>query len=393
MRAIKSFIVVGLTALLVLGAVAAPAHAAPVIVTTTADGITYTADSTNVAAGATVTAYNRDAGPVVEIPPAVTIGGTLYPVTTIGETAFFGRGLASVSLPDTLTTIGYAAFFGNALTSLTLPDTLTTIGESAFAANFLSAVSLPDTLTTIGEYTFSTNFLTSVTLPETLTTIGDGAFSRNALTSLTLPASVTTIGDGAFFDNALTSVRFLGPAPTFFGTEVFSSNPLVSYFWSFGTPQTAGGFTSPAWNGYTTQAIAIIRYDTDGGPAIAPAEAIVGTIATAQADPTKDGYSFAGWYTAKTGGTAWNFTTDKVAGDMTLFARYAAVPVTPAPVTPSPVDPAGPTVPATSAPTGTAALTLPVTGGTNPAVPAGVGALVLLAGIALLLTRRRRHTA
>jgi uncharacterized repeat protein (TIGR02543 family)/LPXTG-motif cell wall-anchored protein len=491
MRAIKSFTVAGVTALLVLGTVAAPAHAAPVN-TTTVDGISYTADDANVPAGATVTAYDRGSGSTVTIPPSVTIGVTDYAVTTIGNGAFNFAGLRSLSLPGSLTTIGEFAFFGNllisvsfpnslttigdfafaenpltevslpdmltaiggfafynndlklvslpdslitigdsafaenalesvslpdslttigdsafannaltsvslpnmltsfgdyafdgnSLTSVSLPNTLTTIGRSAFAGNFLTSVSLPNMLTTIGDYAFDGNSLTSVSLPNTLTSIGRSAFAENALTSVSLPASVTTIGEGAFYGNALTSVRFLGAAPASFGESVFTSDPLVSYFWSFGAPQTAGGFTSPTWNGYRTEAIAIIRYVTDGAPAIDPAEAIVGTTLAVPTNATRDGYTFDGWYTAETGGTAWNFTTDEVAGDLTLFARYAAVPVTP-----TPVDPA---VPAT--PTGTAALVLAATGVASPAVPAGIGALVLLAGITLLLLRRRRHT-
>jgi uncharacterized repeat protein (TIGR02543 family)/LPXTG-motif cell wall-anchored protein len=513
MRAIKSFTVAGVTALLVLGTVAAPAHAAPVN-TTTVDGISYTADDANVPAGATVTAYDRGSGSTVTIPPSVTIGVTDYAVTTIGngafnfaglrslslpgslttiganaflnnsldkvslpgslttigEFAFFGNllisvsfpnslttigdfafaenpltevslpdmltaiggfafynndlklvslpdslitigdsafaenalesvslpdslttigdsafannALTSVSLPNMLTTIGDYAFDGNSLTSVSLPNTLTSIGRSAFAGNSLTSVSLPNMLTTIGRSAFAENALTSVSLPNMLTTIGRSAFAENALTSVSLPASVTTIGEGAFYGNALTSVRFLGAAPASFGESVFTSDPLVSYFWSFGAPQTAGGFTSPTWNGYRTEAIAIIRYVTDGAPAIDPAEAIVGTTLAVPTNATRDGYTFDGWYTAETGGTAWNFTTDEVAGDLTLFARYAAVPVTP-----TPVDPA---VPAT--PTGTAALVLAATGVASPAVPAGIGALVLLAGITLLLLRRRRHT-
>jgi uncharacterized repeat protein (TIGR02543 family)/LPXTG-motif cell wall-anchored protein len=436
MRAITSLTVAGLTVLLVLGTVAAPAHAATVN-TTTVDGISYTADDANVPAGATVTGYDRASGPDVAIPSTVTIDTTVYDVTTIGGNAFFRKALTSVILPATLTTIGGrafaenpitelilpnsvttigvdafvynalttlslsntlttlsdGAFAENALTSVTLPDSLTAIGNFAFAGNSLTEVTLPNMLTTIGRSAFASSSLTEVTLPDSLTTIGSGAFYNNDLTSVTLPDSLTTIGDTAFGANSLTSVilpnsvttiepfafaanplaavRFLGAAPTSFGESVFTSDPLVSYFWSFGAPQTAGGFTSPTWNGYRTQAIAIIRYDTDGAPAIDPAEAIVGTTLAVPTNATRDGYTFDGWYTAETGGTAWNFTTDTVVGDMTLFARYAAVPATPS---------------------GTAALVLAATGVASPVVPAGIGALVLLAGITLLLVRRRRHT-
>ncbi|MBA5844449.1 InlB B-repeat-containing protein, partial [Escherichia coli] len=39
--------------------------------------------------------------------------------------------------------------------------------------------------------------------------------------------------------------------------------------------------------------------------------------------PTKEGYTFTGWYDAKTGGTKWDFATDKMpAEDITLYAQF-----------------------------------------------------------------------
>ncbi|ECB9836531.1 InlB B-repeat-containing protein, partial [Listeria monocytogenes] len=39
--------------------------------------------------------------------------------------------------------------------------------------------------------------------------------------------------------------------------------------------------------------------------------------------PTKQGYTFTGWYDAETGGTKWDFKNDKMpASDLTLYARY-----------------------------------------------------------------------
>ncbi|EGC1320644.1 LapB repeat-containing protein [Listeria monocytogenes] len=41
------------------------------------------------------------------------------------------------------------------------------------------------------------------------------------------------------------------------------------------------------------------------------------------AAPTKEGYTFTGWYDSPTGGTEWDFETDKMpANDMTLYARF-----------------------------------------------------------------------
>ncbi len=52
-----------------------------------------------------------------------------------------------------------------------------------------------------------------------------------------------------------------------------------------------------------------------------------GKYATEPTAPTADGYTFGGWYTDnETFKNKWNFTTDKVTKDTTLFAKWTAIP-------------------------------------------------------------------
>lgn len=58
-----------------------------------------------------------------------------YPVTGIGDTAFFMKHIKSVSFPDTLTDIGSNAFLSNELTKVIIPNSVKMIGDYAFANN------------------------------------------------------------------------------------------------------------------------------------------------------------------------------------------------------------------------------------------------------------------
>lgn len=127
--------------------------------------------------GATITRYK---GANVNVTVPGTLGG--LPVKKIGEKAFYyGRGLTSISLPESVISIGGDAFsYCDRLTRINLPHGLTSIGDSAF--NYCSS-------------------LTSISLPHGLTSIGIGAFGNcSSLTSISLPESVASIGYGAFAD-------------------------------------------------------------------------------------------------------------------------------------------------------------------------------------------------
>ncbi|EPH5443616.1 leucine-rich repeat domain-containing protein, partial [Listeria monocytogenes] len=53
------------------------------------------------------------------------------------------------------------------------------------------------------------------------------------------------------------------------------------------------------------------------------------TLLTPPANPVKEGYTFTGWYDEKTGGTEWDFATDKMpAKDITLYAQFSENPYT-----------------------------------------------------------------
>ena len=147
------------------------------------------------------------------IPNSVTNYST-YPVTSIGDHAFYGcNGLTSVTIPNTVTTIGDYAFYGcDGLTSVTISNTVTTIGDYAFSGcSGLTSITIPNTVTTIGDYAFrNCSGLTSITIPNSVTSIGNHAFDGcNSIVSIIIPNSVVSIGSNAFSNcTNLTTVYF-----------------------------------------------------------------------------------------------------------------------------------------------------------------------------------------
>jgi len=70
-----------------------------------------------------------------------------------------------------------------------------------------------------------------------------------------------------------------------------------------------------------------VTFNAEGGSGSTPGSQTIacGTPTTQPSDPTLTGYTFQGWYTASSGGTKWNFATDTVTSNLTLYAQWAPV--------------------------------------------------------------------
>jgi uncharacterized repeat protein (TIGR02543 family) len=64
-----------------------------------------------------------------------------------------------------------------------------------------------------------------------------------------------------------------------------------------------------------------LTFNSNGGTAVAPVSANVNTALVNPADPTRDGYTFLGWFSEATGGTlySWPYT---ITGNVTMYAHW-----------------------------------------------------------------------
>lgn len=65
-----------------------------------------------------------------------------------------------------------------------------------------------------------------------------------------------------------------------------------------------------------------VAFDAQGGSYVAPRYVAKNKMVSEPAAPTRDGYTFLGWYTAE--GEKWDFAKDVVTADMTLYAKWSA---------------------------------------------------------------------
>lgn len=124
---------------------------------------------------------------------------TNYAGNAIPRTAFFGKKLTSVVLPQGLEAIGYAAFAGcYQLRSITIPESVTLIGDYAFSGTALTSVTLPSSIVDMGKGVFSRcEDMTSADI--NCNYIGEFAFLGDInLSDVKVGPRVNSIGEGAF---------------------------------------------------------------------------------------------------------------------------------------------------------------------------------------------------
>ncbi|NLW42129.1 MAG: leucine-rich repeat protein, partial [Tissierellia bacterium] len=140
----------------------------------------------------------------------------------------FVSGMETVNLviPDTINSqpvisIGDRAFFQKGIENLTLGNNVKVIEQYAFAANNISELTLPDSLETIGINSFRDNLLPSLDT-KNVETIETSAFANNQLKDVIF-GSIKNIGDTVFINNQLEKVS-ISESIESFGTSVFAYN-------------------------------------------------------------------------------------------------------------------------------------------------------------------------
>ena len=96
--------------------------------------------------------------------------------------------------------------------------------------------------------------------------------------------------------------------------------------WNFGTDKVTANITLYAKWTAIPPATYTVTFDSQGGSTVDSATGVsAGATITAPASPTKSGFTFGGWYKEASYVTLWNFGTDKVTANITLYAKWTAV--------------------------------------------------------------------
>lgn len=225
-------------------------------------------------------------------------------VETIDHAAFEKSAVTSVTIPDSVTAILDRAFANCfQLTNISIPNSVTSIGFSAFEhCTSLKSITLPSSLRNISMFLFhNCSQLTTIQIPDSVPSIQDYAFGNcTSLETIHIPVSVTSIGNRAFAGcPSSMTVTYSGSKTQWdriTGKDELPNNPLVCN-------KLEATFNPD--NGEPTVTKFIDNDKNSKFAELVP-------------EPTKENYTFAGWYN---GDEKFDFTTVPT-GDVTLTAKW-----------------------------------------------------------------------
>lgn len=104
----------------------------------------------------------------------------------------------------------------------TLPSTLTAIGENAFAGTYITTLTIPYSVTSIRRGAFAESAITEIRLPDSLANISEGTFQNcSGLVYVYLGSGTRYIGDFAFDGTSIRDIYLAAETPPFTMEEAF----------------------------------------------------------------------------------------------------------------------------------------------------------------------------
>ena len=232
----------------------------------------------------------------------------------------FHPNLREVKLPEGLSCIGASAFCDSPeLTEVKIPSTVTKIKDSAFSrCTGLTKIELPPQLEEVGYSSFyGCSGLTEITIPSSVKTIRSGAFEEcYNLESVTLSEGIGEIGTEAFQYTKLKSLN-IPKSVKKLGHDIVRGCQHLAYITIEAPSQleeASGGnqgvfqcitnvYCEPRlerllrhFNEYA-RFITTVDVTLVDGDKSEPKKINYGADITALGEPTKQGYTFTGWYT------------------------------------------------------------------------------------------------
>lgn len=272
----------------------------------TQTGATFTV---TVAAATNTFYFNPTTGTItkyIESDTVVVIPSKINGVTveTIGHGAFERSAVTSVTIPDSVTAILDRAFANCfQLTNISIPNSVTSIDFSAFEhCTSLKSITLPSSLRNISMFLFhNCSQLTTIQIPDSVLSIQDYAFGNCiSLETIRIPVSVTSIGNLAFA-GCPSSMTVTYPGSKTQWNKINGKDELLNI------PLVCNKLeaTFNPDNGDPTVTKFIDNDKNSKFKELVP-------------EPTKENYTFAGWYN---GNKKFDFTTVPT-GDVTLTAQW-----------------------------------------------------------------------
>ena len=255
---------------------------------------------------------------------------TFYFNPTTGTITKYAESDTVVVIPSkingvTVETIGHAAFERSAVTSVTIPDSVTAILDGAFANCFqLTNISIPNSVTSIGFSAFEhCTSLKSITLPSSLRSISEALFfCCSQLTTIHIPDSVLSIQDYAFENCTRLETIQIPVSVTSIGVYAFNGCPSLMTVTYSGSKTLWDSMTGNLNIPLVCNKLQATFNPNNGDPTVTK---FIDNDKNSKftelvPEPTKENYTFAGWYN---GNEKFDFTTVPT-GDVTLTAKWTA---------------------------------------------------------------------
>lgn len=144
-------------------------------------------------------------------------------VKVIGDSAFLGTNITSISIPESITSIEDSAFYWcGSLLEIVIPNSVTDLGNRVFYECALQNITLSNKLINIGaEAFYKCDYLTEITLPDSVKNIYSSAFANcSNLSKVNYTGTINQWAQIQFTDTLAN--------PIFYSRNLYINNELVT---------------------------------------------------------------------------------------------------------------------------------------------------------------------